>query len=108
MIYQSILAFHLIGAIISGLIVLYALYAMHAEQIAVYRRIALVLWALAAFESVSGVMLLMLKPELSVMMVCSRLVIYLFIIGSVEAMLSYRMKTHAQQLPAGKTAPGSV
>lgn len=92
MVYWWILVLHLIGASATAFVGAYALVVLWNHFEDTYRRIAIILGALAAFEILSGTLLSALSLTVSAVSVCERLALYLSLVTIIEALLFVRMK----------------
>lgn len=99
MTYQLVLALHLVGALATAIIALYALYALRINKGELFRKIAITVGGLAAFEILSGTLLAVLSSELTTKMVCNRLAIYLGVVATVEVMIFHAMKKTSTAFP---------
>jgi hypothetical protein len=97
--YIVVLTVHILGAIVTGLVGGFSLYAVLKGVAEKYRTSALALGALAAFEVVTGAFLAVISVEISAAAICSRVFIYLSFVAIVEMLLFNGMKKSSQAFP---------
>ncbi len=92
MTYAFMLAFHISNALVTGLVVLYTLYAAVRNRESQYRTLALMLGFVAALQVATGTMLAILSPELSALSLLFHIVAYLGACAAVELFLFAKMQ----------------
>mgnify|MGYP000673699769 CR=1 FL=1 len=92
MLYTATLVLHIITACVSIAALVYTVYALVRGSEAWYKRLSLSIAALASMQVVSGFMLAVLSPTLSVMTVGQHLLLYLGICLLAEMGLVLRMR----------------
>jgi hypothetical protein len=90
--YESFLVIHLAGASATVCVGAYALVALWNHCADKYNFVAKVLGVLAGFEVLTGTMLAVLSPQVSASLLCSRILLYLFLVVVVETLLFVRMR----------------
>lgn len=101
--YSAILIVHIAGAVATGIVTLYASGAMLLKRSELYRRLALVLAAVASFEVVTGTALAVLSANVTVASVCGSIALYVAAIACVEVILFMRMNGSGVRFPFAKT-----
>ena len=101
--YAAVLIAHISGAILTGIIGVFAVGAMILKKETVYRRAALVLAALGAFEVLSGTVLAVLSKSISVASVCGNIALYVGAVAFVETLIYMRMRKTAFRFPSIQT-----
>ncbi len=101
--YGAILIVHIIGAIATGALAIYACTAMILGNAAIYRRVALVLGMIATFEVVTGTALAVLSANITIASVCDNIAYYLVGVAVVEALLFMRMRGVRIRFPFAQT-----
>lgn len=101
--FTAILTAHIIGALLTALVALYACVAIVARQEVLYRAVATSLGALAAFEVVTGTLLAVISPSITAVSVCGNIAIYLAVVGLVLSLVYIRIRQVAQRFPVANT-----
>jgi glucose uptake protein GlcU len=90
MLYSIALASHLFAAAVTGVVILFASFAMVRSKREWYRSSALSLGVVAAFEVVSGVVLTVLSTTFTAQDLSSHMALYLGVCLAVETFLYIR------------------
>jgi hypothetical protein len=98
--YSAILVAHITGAVVTAVVAFFALLAMMMRNEHVYRRAAVMLASLAAFEVVSGTVLAVMSASVSVASICGNIGLYVAAVAALEAVLFMRMKKTTQKFPS--------
>ncbi|MDB5225486.1 MAG: hypothetical protein JWL87_438 [Candidatus Adlerbacteria bacterium] len=99
MLYQAILALHLLATIATLVAIGYALYSVVRKREDSYARAALWLGGIAAFEVLTGTALAVLSPTLLASSLVMHIALYLGVCVGVEALVFARMKQVSRLLP---------
>ncbi len=92
MLYTATLVLHIITACVSIAAIVYTVYELVRANESLYKRLAVAIAALASIQVVSGFMLAVLSPTLSVATVGQHLLAYLGVCLIAEAALVLRMQ----------------
>ncbi|HYF13087.1 MAG TPA: hypothetical protein VD928_02210 [Candidatus Paceibacterota bacterium] len=101
MFYALILASHISVAVITGIVILFALYAIARGKSHVYRNTALTLALVAALQVISGTLLALLSPDVTAASLSAHIAVYLGVCVIVEALLFIRMRNISLNFPVG-------
>lgn len=99
-----LLTAHLVGAVVTGIIILVSLASLWREAAPWYRRLGIGLAVVTGFQLVSGAFLSLASAHSHAEMLplatyCRNLVLYVVVIGVVQAMLYRRMRKIAAPFP---------
>lgn len=97
--YASVLFLHILAACATVAAGVWALYVVAVSQESWYRRTALAIGCIAAFEVFSGTVLAVLSPELSAAALSLHIAVYLGVCAALEALLFVRMKNISPVFP---------
>ena len=100
--YESVLVFHLMGAVATGIAASFAGILLFRNRAGQYRNTSIVLGFLATFEIVSGTLLAVISTKISAPSLCANIVIYLAFVSTVELLLFLRMKKVSVFFPFAK------
>ena len=104
MMYSIVLVLHLLTSTVTGLVIVYSLYALWSRADALYRLCALLLGAIAAFEVLSGTALAVLSPTLSASALSIHIFEYLSVCLVAEWLLFARMRKVSLVFPLAAAA----
>ncbi len=85
--FTALLIAHIGGAILSAIIALYACVLLLVRAHESYRRVAIVLGSLAAFEVLSGTGLAITSASITAVSLCANVALYVLVIATIEALL---------------------
>jgi hypothetical protein len=102
MAYSVLLAIHLLGGALTGIIAAYAAIVMWQKEESSYRRTAIVLGFLGGFEVLTGVILSVVSSQVTSISLCTNIIIYLSIVLFMEVLFFLRMHTISMLFPITK------
>ncbi len=97
--YTALLVVHIVGAVVTGCALVLGGAAMVAGKSSAYRLTAIALGSLAAFEVVTGTLLAIFSPTVSVISVCGNIALYLIVVAVVLVPLYIRVRQASLQFP---------
>lgn len=99
--YTGILALHVLATIATVGALGYALYSLHRKIETAYRKAALAIGSIAAFEVVSGTLLAVLSTTVTAAGLVIHIAAYLGFCLAVEALLFNRIRKTSVSFPVG-------
>lgn len=99
MLYESILAFHLLGACATACVGSFVLYVLAREHVALYKNLTLILGGLAAYEVTTGVALAVSSYDVRAVALCTNIALYLAAVTTLEFLLYQHMRTRRAIFP---------
>jgi len=93
--YALVLGLHICTAILTGMVILYALYVLKFNKTGSYHLSALILGFVASLEVVTGVLLAELSPTISAIALSTHMLEYLGVCISVELWIFMRIKKNS-------------
>ena len=108
MTYFVVLGLHLTAALVTGLVIVYALFALWRQKSESYRLCALLLSSIAGFEVLSGTVLAIVSPTLSATALSIHIVEYLGVCLIAETLLFVRMRKASLAFPLTAAASPAV
>ena len=104
MTYLVVLALHLAAALVTGLVIVYALFALWRQKSDSYRLCALLLGSIAGFEVLSGTVLAIVSPTFSASALSIHIFEYLGVCLVAEWLLFARMRKVSLAFPLAAAA----
>lgn len=99
--YAGVLTLHIVIACATIVVLVYAAYAIKKEKAAWYLRLGRAIAAFAIIETVTGVALAFLSPDISRLNIGVHLALYLGLCIIAEAVLAVKQKEHESRVWIG-------
>lgn len=96
--FSALLISHIIGAVLTGAATLTVCVSVIAGYSTAYRSLSLLMGALTAFDVLTGTMLAVMSPMITVASVCDNIALYVAVVVCVQYVLYTRLKNTPREL----------